>query len=988
MTDSPISGRKVNGEIIESYLRCRRKGGLLLAGERGSKSDYELLLNDTRECARTAASSKVISDSKEAVPSDLRLTVPVLRRGFAHLLNATLEDEHVSIRFDGLRRVAGPSMLGDFHYLPMLFHASERQIPELKALLEVLAEPLAVVQGRRPAWAVLVGGRECRTRRIKLATASTPARRTLDELSEMRVSMNLPSLRLNRHCQTCEFRARCHSEAQSRDDLSLLRGIGEKQIDKYNRRGIFTVTQLSCTFRATKRTFSEAGVGRAFQPALKALALREKKVYVLGRPALPVSPGRIFFDIEGDSDRSLAYLLGMIVERDGVEQARHSFWLDDAESEAQLFARFMEVVSAYPDYTLYSYGSYETAFLRRMAKASGRPSVLVELLARSHNVLSTIRSHVYVPTYSNGLKDVARLLGFTWTAPDASGIQSVVWRRRWEAERGADLQQKLVEYNIDDCEALKRVTGFVYTVCDGSQTATGQSRSTDGIAPPIVRVEEVESEVWRFQWRTPSFAIDEFGFVNKRAYFDYQQDKVFVRTSRELDRQHRRQVKRKGRKKLRASRTTALAATKCSACGGDNLTWTPDARLARFAMDLAITPSGIRRKVVRYTTHWYRCRSCRHRFLPDQYLHLEEHCHALKSWGMYEHVAYRAPFAGIAERLQECYGLPVSGADVSTWQVALSRRYDSTLEQIRNRLVGGPVIHADETEAYVRRLGKAYVWVFASLDSVLYVLRPTREAAFLSEFLSGYRGVLVSDFYGGYDSLECEQQRCLIHLMRDFNEDILRSPWDEELKGLGSRFGALLRAVVSTIDRYGLKRRHLKKHQREVNAFFAALPGDVYRSELAEGYRKRMLRWQGKLFTFIQHDGVPWNNNNAEHAIKRFAKYRTFADGSYTEKGLNEYLALLSLYVTCKFRRISFLKFLLSKQTDLDAFSQGKASRLVAAEPELYTGAELPRRPSRRQTLHREVARRQAAAGRPTIEPAQTGRSRRAGRRASRSSRQ
>jgi predicted RecB family nuclease len=961
MADSPVSGRKITSEIIESHLKCRRKSGLLLAGERGNKSDYEVLLAEARACAQTTAVSKVTSDSKKVVPSDLLLTLPVLRRGSSFLLNVTLEDERVSIRFDGLRRVAGCSTLGDFHYVPMLFQASERRIPELRALLEVLAEPLGAFQGRRPAWGVLVWGPECRMRKIKLATTSTPARRTLDELNEMRTSMKLPSLRLNQHCQTCEFRPRCRSEAQERDDLSLLGGIGEKLIDKYNRRGIFTVTQLSCTFRATKRTFTQTGVGRSHQPALKALALRENKVFVLGRPALPVSAGRIFFDIEGDSDGSRAYLLGMIVERDGVEQARHSFWLDDPESEAQLFAQFMEVVSGYPDYTLSSYGSYETAFLRRMTKGVGRPAMLAELLSRSHNVLSTIRSHVYVPTYSNGLKDVARLLGFTWTAPDAAGIQSVVWRRRWEAGRGPDLKQKLIKYNIEDCEALKRVTDFVYAVCEASPSATGQSRSTDRISPQIVRVEEVASELRRFQWRKPSFAIEEFGFVNERAYFDYQQDKVFIRTSRELDRRHRRQANRKGRKNLRASRTVALVATKCSACGGNRLTWAPDGRLARLALDLAITLSGIRRRVTRYTTHWYRCRSCRHRFLPAQYLHLEEHCHSLKSWATYEHVAHCASFNGIAERLRECYALPVTGAEVSTWQAPQSRRYGATIEQIRSRLVAGPVIHADETEVQVRGLGKAYVWVFASLDSVLYVFRPTREGAFLSEFLCGFQGVLVSDFYGGYDSLECEQQRCLIHLMRDFNEDILRSPWDEELKGLGSRFGTLLRTVVSTIDRYGLKSRHLKKHQREVDAFFAALPGDGYRSELAESYRKRMLRWQGRLFTFLRYDGVPWNNNNAEHAIKRFARYRAVADGRYAEKGLKEYLALLSICVTCKFRRASFFRFLLTRETDLDAFCQGKVSREISTEPEVYADADVFRHPSRQKTHDREVARQRAA---------------------------
>ena len=35
----------------------------------------------------------------------------------------------------------------------------------------------------------------------------------------------------------------------------------------------------------------------------------------------------------------------------------------------------------------------------------------------------------------------------------------------------------------------------------------------------------------------------------------------------------------------------------------------------------------------------------------------------------------------------------------------------------------------------------------------------------------------------------------------------------------------------------------------------------------------------------LDHDGVPWNNNNAEHAVKAFAYYREIADGQFTEDG-------------------------------------------------------------------------------------------------------
>ncbi len=42
--------------------------------------------------------------------------------------------------------------------------------------------------------------------------------------------------------------------------------------------------------------------------------------------------------------------------------------------------------------------------------------------------------------------------------------------------------------------------------------------------------------------------------------------------------------------------------------------------------------------------------------------------------------------------------------------------------------------------------------------------------------------------------------------------------------------------------------------------------------------------------------------------------------GLLTEKSIEEYLILLSIYQTCKYRRINFLKFLLSKETDLDVY--------------------------------------------------------------------
>lgn len=57
--------------------------------------------------------------------------------------------------------------------------------------------------------------------------------------------------------------------------------------------------------------------------------------------------------------------------------------------------------------------------------------------------------------------------------------------------------------------------------------------------------------------------------------------------------------------------------------------------------------------------------------------------------------------------------------------------------------------------------------------------------------MKDFKGVLVSDFYGVYDSVNCEQQKCLVHLMRDLNDEVLGHPYDEELKVIVRDFASL-----------------------------------------------------------------------------------------------------------------------------------------------------------------------------------------------------
>ena len=153
------------------------------------------------------------------------------------------------------------------------------------------------------------------------------------------------------------------------------------------------------------------------------------------------------------------------------------------------------------------------------------------------------------------------------------------------------------------------------------------------------------------------------------------------------------------------------------------------------------------------------------------------------------------------------------------------------------------------------------------------------RANLLQTMLKDFKGVLVSDFYAAYDAIQCPQQKCLIHLIRDLNEDVLKHPYDEEMKQLGIGFCGLAQAMVETLIDYGLKSRFLRKHLSAVDRFYRQIRGLPLQSEIAIKLKDRLEKNRDKLFTFLMFDGVPWNNNNAEHAVKPFAALRQIIGG-------------------------------------------------------------------------------------------------------------
>ena len=128
--------------------------------------------------------------------------------------------------------------------------------------------------------------------------------------------------RLNRHCPECPYSVLCREKAKRLDHLSLIGGIGEKEIKDLNTKGIFTVTQLAHTFRPRRTASNNTTIKH--NHALRAKAILDCKVYVVQCGAIPTANACVYLDVEGIPDLDFYYLVGLLVVKNGEQQC-HQF---------------------------------------------------------------------------------------------------------------------------------------------------------------------------------------------------------------------------------------------------------------------------------------------------------------------------------------------------------------------------------------------------------------------------------------------------------------------------------------------------------------------------------------------------------------------------------------------------------------------------------------------------------------------------------------
>jgi transposase len=525
------------------------------------------------------------------------------------------------------------------------------------------------------------------------------------------------------------------------------------------------------------------------------------------------------------------------------------------------------------------------------------------------DLLSLIRGNVYFPTYSDSLKDIASWLGFAWSEPSPVGLNSVVHRHTWENSRDPLIKANLLTYNAEDCQAAEIVARALLGLQASEPGAGSAETSLD-----TVNVESLRKKRSKLGPFVSPFK--EFEQLALAARWDYQRDRIRVRPTG-----HNKQVVRGARdylgprNRLRINKTIVQARlSSCPTCGGE---CTARPRRTRTRYDLSFGNCSVKRSVVKHRFHYHWCNRCKRRFgEPPQFWPQSHLGRSLVAYVLYHTIDLAIPFPTVKKMLSACFKLDILLETLITIKRTAARQYQSTYDSILRHILTGDLLHIDETHVSVG--GKpAYVWVFTNLFDVAFLYTETREGAFLHEMLKDFRGILVSDFYTAYDSIGCLQQKCLIHLIRDLNDDVLKHPYDEELKSIVRNCAALLKPIIQTIDRRELKQRFLAKHRIEVDRFYRDLSKQDYQSERAQKCKKRFEKNRDKLFTFLNYDDIPWNNNNAEHAVKAFAKIRDIVRGTFTARTVRNNLVLLSICQTCKYSGVDFFEFMRSGELDL-----------------------------------------------------------------------
>src|SRR5258708_7414257 len=374
---------------MEAFLKCPTKCWLRFTGEPRAGNTYAEWVQSEHESYRADAAKRLIANAPagecavapiaETLKTAkwlLAVDVPV-RIEFGNSLGneaqlcmtensqslVTPATTTVESRLHAIERIPSEGRGRAAQYTPIRYIFTNKLGKDEKVMVSFDAFVLSEILGRKVSLSKIIHGDNHATLKVKTSTLTSQVRRRLDKIAILLSNPNPPDLVLNRHCVECEFQARCRQRAIEKDDLSLLASLSEKERKEFNTKGIFTVTQLSYTFRPRRRPKGLKQRRERYHHSLKALAVRENKIHIVGTAKMRIEGTPVYIDAEGLPDRDFYYLVGVRIKT-GDCVVQHSFWADSPSDEGRLWQEFLSKLAEIKNPVLVHYGSFETVFLK------------------------------------------------------------------------------------------------------------------------------------------------------------------------------------------------------------------------------------------------------------------------------------------------------------------------------------------------------------------------------------------------------------------------------------------------------------------------------------------------------------------------------------------------------------------------------------------------------------------------------------------------
>jgi predicted RecB family nuclease len=414
-------------------------------------------------------------------------TIAAMNEGRQVIYQGELRDGDFAGRSDFLRRVAGSSNLGDYHYEVWDTKLSRKAKPYFLVQLCCYAEILATIQGELPEYigVILGDGKEKKFRTYDyIYFYRQLKKRFLDKESRFdREKRPIPDGMADHRRWTTLAK----EKLAEMDHLSRVANIRRTQVRKLEKVDIVTLTGLantavsnipkmeSVTFNGLKSQaklqLDSAGLER---PRYELLPHTTGERQGLGLVP-PQSALDVFFDMEGypHIEGGLEYLFGASFYENG-ELSFCDWWAHDRAAEKVAFEKFVDWVYARwkkdPSMHIYHYASYEVSALRRlMGRHATRESAIDELL-RSEvfvNLFTVVRQGLRVGTESYSIKYIEHLYREKRSTDVATAMDSVVFYQNWiEEHDGDDWNQSVIlkqirDYNKDDCDSTAQLAAWL-----------------------------------------------------------------------------------------------------------------------------------------------------------------------------------------------------------------------------------------------------------------------------------------------------------------------------------------------------------------------------------------------------------------------------------------------------------------------------------------------------------------------------------------------